>query len=143
MAGPRWPHACLRPFLGCLALPFSRCCLTFKESGLGLVTRAKCFKRVIMKAASEGMRLEYYFFHVIFGQSESRAQPRFKGWKHRCHLFTGDSNNLWSCLMYHKCQYTLPLIFHSLVAREFLKNLFSLENIHYVSIFYFLSFCIC
>lgn len=106
---------CQRPFMGCLGLPFPMCCLTLKEGGLGLVTRV--FQEGDNEISLLRLRLRVLLLPCYIDQSESQGQPRFKGWKNGPRLFTSDSNNVWSCLMYHKCQCTLSLITHFLVAR--------------------------
>lgn len=119
--------------------------VSLKESSLGIVTRVQYFKRVIMKGASWGLGLEVlpsYFFQDILVKVSHKDSLDSRGRK-IVHLFIGDSHSSWSCLMYHKCQYVLSLIIHSLIVREFLQNLFPLENIQDVSIFYSLSFCTC
>ena len=92
-----------------------------------------------------GLRLESpteLLLPGYIGQSQSQGQPRFKRQTNRVHLFAGDLHSSCSCLMYYKCQYTLSLTIHSLTTRMFLQNLFPLENIHDMFIFYSGSFCI-
>lgn len=72
---------------------------------------------VFQEGDNERLRLRVLLLPCYIDQSESQGQPRFKGWKKGPRLFTSASNNLWSCLTYHKCQCTQSLINHFLVAR--------------------------